>query len=306
MTHVYDRIFENYRVLDAENQPVEDTYSKFAFWLEPPGCVVQRSDFSLPADLHSDGIVKPGLFLSIVLEGSGRGGTSDGIDRHSYCENQMLTMAVREPTLCNGEAVGGSHMRAVGVAFPLPSIEQLGLDREFAELFCTTERPVLSMNMPATPRIQALATEMLSPTIEGRAGQLLIRAQATELLARSLFALRHQADIDPPSGNKRARLQSVKELMDADPTHPWSIAELARRAGSSRRTFNIQFRAVYGVSANDYLRHKRLGLAREALVHQNLSVTEAAYVAGYSNPANFATAFRKYFGAAPSAYRAQR
>jgi AraC-like DNA-binding protein len=47
-------------------------------------------------------------------------------------------------------------------------------------------------------------------------------------------------------------------------------------------------------------------LAREALVHQNLSVTEAAYVAGYSNPANFATAFRKYFGAAPSAYRAQR
>ncbi|MEH2514002.1 AraC-like DNA-binding protein [Nitrobacteraceae bacterium AZCC 1564] len=306
MTHVYDRIFENYRVLDAQDQPVEDTYSKLAFWLEPPGCVVQRSDFSLPVDVHSDGIVKPGLFLSIVLEGSGRGGTSDGVDRHSYSDNQMLAMAVREPTLCNGDAPGGSHMRAVGVAFPLPSIQRLGLESEFTELFRTTERPVLSMTLPATPRVQALAAEMLSPTIEGQAGQLLIKAQATELLARSLFALRHRADIDPPSGNKRARLQSVKELMDADPSYPWSIAELARRAGSSRRTFNIQFRAVYGVSANDYLRNKRLGLAREALVHQNLSVTEAAYVAGYSNPANFATAFRKYFGAAPSAFRAQR
>ncbi len=268
--------------------------------------MVQRSDFSLPADLHSDGIVKPGLFLSIVLEGSGRGGTSDGIDRHSYGANQMLAMAVREPTSCNGDAPGGSHIRAVGVAFPLPSIQRLGLEREFIELFSVTERPVLSMNLPATPRVQALAAEMLSPTIEGQAGQLLLKAQATELLARSLGALRHHTDIDPPAGNKRVRLQSVKDLMDADPRHPWSIAELARRAGSSRRTFNIQFRAVYGVSANDYLRNKRLGLAREALVHQNLSVTEAAYVAGYSNPANFATAFRKYFGAAPSAYRAQR
>jgi len=306
MTHVYDRIFENYRVFDAEDQPVEDVYSKLAFWLEPPGCVVQRSDFSLSPDVHSDGIVKHGLFLSIVLEGSGRGGTSDGIDRHSYCDNQMLAMAVREPTSCNGEASGGSHMRAVGVAFPLASIQRLGLEQEFVKLFSTTERPVLSMNLPATPRVQALATEMLSPTIEGRAGQLLLKAQATELLARSLFVLRHHVDIDPPAGNKRARLQSVKELMDADPSYPWSIAELARRAGSSRRTFNIQFRAVYGVSANDYLRNKRLGLAREALVHQKLSVTEAAYVAGYSNPANFATAFRKYFGIAPSACRSQR
>lgn len=306
MTHIYDRIFENYRILDAENRPIEDTYSGLAFWLEPPGCVVQRSDFSLPADLHSDGIVKPGLFLSIVLEGSGRGGTSDGIDTHSYCDKQMLAMAVREPTPCNGEAAGGSHIRAVGVAFPFPSIQRLGLEHEFVELFSMTERPVLSMSLPATPRVQALAAEMLSPTIEGQPGQLLLKAQATELLARSLFALRHHADIDPPCGNKRARLQSVKELMDANPSYPWSVAELARRAGASRRTFNIQFRAVYGVSANDYLRDKRLGLAREALVHQNLTVTEAAYVAGYSSPANFATAFRKFFGAAPSAYRGQR
>ena len=306
MTHIYDQIFENYRILDAEDRPVEDTYSKLAFWLEPPGCVIQRSDFCLPADLHSDGIVKPGLFLSIVLEGTGRGGTSDGIDRHSYCDNQMLAMAVREPTHCNGDAPGGSHMRAVGVAFPLPSIQRLGLDREFVDLFRMTERPVLSMKLQATPRIQALAGEMLVPTIEGEPGRLLLKAQATEVLARSLCSLRHHVELDPPIGNKRLRLQSVKDFMDADPSYPWSIAELARRAGSSRRTFNVQFRAAYGVSANDYLRNKRLVLAREALVHQNLSVTEAAYIAGYSNPANFATAFRKYFGSAPSAYRAQR
>lgn len=306
MTHIYDRIFENYQILDAESRPVEDTFSEFAFWLESPGCLVQRSDFHLPVALRTDGVMKPGLYLSIVLEGSGEGGTSDGLDRHRYSDNHMVAMVIREPTRCGGDAPRGSYIRAIGIAFPLPSIRSLGLEREFFELFKTTDRPVLSMMLRAPPRIQAIAAEMLSPAIDGHAGQLLLSAQATEILARSLFSLRHQVDFDPPVDNKRARLQTVKELMDSDLSYPWSIAELARRAGSSRRTFNVQFRAAYGVSANDYLRTSRLDMAREALVHQNLSVADAAYFVGYSNPANFATAFRKHFGHAPSTCRNQK
>ena len=94
-------------------------------------------------------------------------------------------------------------------------------------------------------------------------------------------------------------------MMDADLRYPWTIAELARRAGSSRRSFNLRFRAAYGISAIDYLRTRRLEVAREALVYQNLSVTEAADLAGYTNPANFATAFRKHFGSAPRLFRSQ-
>ena len=45
--------------------------------------------------------------------------------------------------------------------------------------------------------------------------------------------------------------------------------------------------------------------ARAALVHQHLTVAEAAYRVGYDNPANFATAFRRHFGFAPSACRKQ-
>jgi AraC-like DNA-binding protein len=40
-------------------------------------------------------------------------------------------------------------------------------------------------------------------------------------------------------------------------------------------------------------------------LYQNLSVTEAADLVGYGNPANFATAFRKHFGYAPSLCRKQ-
>jgi AraC-like DNA-binding protein len=39
--------------------------------------------------------------------------------------------------------------------------------------------------------------------------------------------------------------------------------------------------------------------AREALERDGMSVAQAAYIAGYTSAANFATAFRRFFGTTP-------
>lgn len=302
MSCLYDHFIENYRIIDRENRPVEDTFSERMIWLESPGCVLHPGEFQLPIELRSYGTMKPGLYMTIVLEGTGESHTCDGPEKILYSENKLLGMAVREPTPCGGAAPRGL-IKAVGVAFPLPSLQGLGLEQEFLDLFKNTDRPVLVFSVQAPPRIQAIAAEILSPAIGGSAGKLLMSAQATEILARAMFALHHNAELRNPVDSKRARLQSVKDMMDANLRHSWSIAELASRAGSSRRSFNLRFRSAFGVSAVEYLRVRRLEVAREALVYQNLSVTEAADLVGYNNPANFATAFRKHFGLVPSFYR---
>ena len=306
MPHIYDRIFENYRILDGSGRPVEDTLSQHAQWLEAPGCVFQRNDFHVPCDIKTSGILKPGLFLSIMLEGEGAGALSDGTASFRYTENQITALAVQEPAAWNGDAARGTHMRAASLAFPYASIDRLGLKAVFLDIFKASGRPVAFVAMKAPPRLQAIALEMLSPTIQDREGHLLLAAQATEILARSIFALKRHTSVDGTLDQKRARLQTVKELIDSDLRHPWSIAELARRAGLSRRSFNIRFRAAFGMSAIDYIRVSRLDAAREALVYRRYSVAEAAYHAGYSSPANFATAFRRQFGFAPSRYRAPK
>jgi AraC-like DNA-binding protein len=135
---------------------------------------------------------------------------------------------------------------------------------------------------------------------DGRTAELLLSAHATEMLARAMLALRGNEGVSLVSDHKRLRLQAVRELIESDLRHPWTIAELARHAGVSRRSFTAQFHRVYGVSASEYLRTSRLKSAREALLHQGLSVTEAAYAVGYANPANFSTAFRRHFGYVPS------
>lgn len=95
MPGVYDHIFEDYRVVDGENRSLENMISVHARWLEPPGCVFQRNDFHLTSDVRTHGVVKPGLYLSIILEGDGEGGPRDQVHRIQYAENQMRVMAVR-------------------------------------------------------------------------------------------------------------------------------------------------------------------------------------------------------------------
>ena len=133
---------------------------------------------------------------------------------------------------------------------------------------------------------------MISPLAEGRAAELLLSAHAMEILARAMLALQGNKKVGLLSDQKRLRLQAVGELIKSDLRHPWTIAELARHAGLGRRMFSAQFHRMYGVSASDYLRKSRLAAAREALLYQGLSVTEAAYSVGY-----------EFFHGVPQAFR---
>jgi AraC-like DNA-binding protein len=44
-------------------------------------------------------------------------------------------------------------------------------------------------------------------------------------------------------------------------------------------------------------------MALVALQTSSINIAQAAYIAGYTSPANFATAFRKMFGITPSQAR---
>jgi AraC-like DNA-binding protein len=305
MLDPYSLVYDQYRVVDGEQRSVEHTFPRAARWLELPGCLFQSNDFHLPSDIHASAVVKAGLYLCVVLSGDGSGGPSEGEGRFAYAENTLIAMALREPTVCGDTASRGAHLWTAGLAFPLESIERLGLKDAFLQLF-DDGQSVLSVEFRAHPRIQAIALEMLNPSIDGRAGELLLSAQAFEMLARAISALQQRADLLSTANPAHLRLQSTKDLIDSDLRYPWSIAELARHAGLSRRSFHQHFAAVYGTSPADYLRTRRLEVAREAMIYRDMSVTEAAYFVGYGSPANFATAFRRQFGVSPSACRRQK
>src|SRR5262245_1540200 len=225
--HIYDRIFEQFRIVNSADDSVADQYAEYAQWLETPGCVFQRNNFVLNSQIRSEGVIKPGLFLSVVLKGTGGGGPRKGAPRFRYSDNSIVAMALKEPTSCGGDAPRGAQMRVVSIAFPVSSLERIGLKDEFLKLF-PDGRSVFVGSLRAPPRIQAIAAEMIAPTAEGRTAELLLSAHATEILARTIGALRAGEGVGSPPSPKQMRLQSVRDLIQRNLRHPWTIAELAR------------------------------------------------------------------------------
>lgn len=54
------------------------------------------------------------------------------------------------------------------------------------------------------------------------------------------------------------------------------------------------------MSVFEHLRYMRLERARLALERGDVPIAEAAFLAGYASPANFATAFKRRFGLTPT------
>ena len=100
-------------------------------------------------------------------------------------------------------------------------------------------------------------------------------------------------------------MQRLTELLDSGAADDLSLAGIAREIGCNATTLQRQFRALRGLSVFEYQRQRRLQQAREALERDGVSVSEAAWRAGYSSPANFATAFKRQFGVSPRQLRAR-
>ena len=82
-----------------------------------------------------------------------------------------------------------------------------------------------------------------------------------------------------------------------------SLDDIARRVASSRRQLQRAYAEIGNTTFRDHLTRVRMQRAAEMLSTRGLTVREVANRVGYRQPAQFAKAFRRYQGAAPSDYR---
>ena len=83
-----------------------------------------------------------------------------------------------------------------------------------------------------------------------------------------------------------------------------SLDDIARRVASSRRQLQRAYSEIGSTTFRDHLTGVRMERAAEMLSSRNLTVREVAHRVGYRQPAQFAKAFRRHHGVAPSAFRA--
>lgn len=81
------------------------------------------------------------------------------------------------------------------------------------------------------------------------------------------------------------------------------VETIASELGLSTRSMQRIFKQEYAQTVFDYIRQHRLAIARDALINGDVSIGEAAYLAGYKHSSNFANAFKEAFGVAPGNLR---
>ena len=104
---------------------------------------------------------------------------------------------------------------------------------------------------------------------------------------------------DPATGNALA-------LLHKDPSHPWTISELAKKVGLSRTRLAERFRHFLGESPMAYLAQWRLKLGAEILSSSDESVAQVAAAVGYGSEASFNRAFKRAFASPPAQFRRRR
>ena len=102
------------------------------------------------------------------------------------------------------------------------------------------------------------------------------------------------------------RVLTAKEYLDDHYYQKLDINKISQIAALSEYHFFRTFKQVFGISPHKYLIQRRLQKASKLLRQQNHTITEVAYLIGFSDIHSFSKSFKKEFGITPTRFINQR
>lgn len=105
------------------------------------------------------------------------------------------------------------------------------------------------------------------------------------------------------AGVRDRTIGAVLAAMHRQPAHPWTLAELARHAGTSRSVLAERFQQLMDCTPMQYLTQWRMTLAANMLRHGNAPLVRIAAEVGYQTDTAFSRAFRREYGLPPATWR---
>ena len=157
-----------------------------------------------------------------------------------------------------------------------------------------------------TPTIRSVVRQIIDCPFMGAPKRLYLQGKVFELMALQLDGILEPADgaaLGAAPGSLRpdtlAQIHYAADILRSQLESPPDQTTLAQQVGVCDRTLQKGFKAVFGVTPFVYLTQQRMAEAAQLLRQPERTVAEVANRVGYSNPAQFAAAFKRQFGITP-------
>jgi AraC family transcriptional regulator of adaptative response / methylphosphotriester-DNA alkyltransferase methyltransferase len=106
--------------------------------------------------------------------------------------------------------------------------------------------------------------------------------------------------------HRTSLFRDAAAIVEAEFGRELALDDIARRVASSRRQLQRAYAEIGHTTFREHLTAVRMDRAAEMLSGRGLTVREVAQRVGYRQPAQFAKAFRRHHGSAPSEYRSRQ
>ena len=297
-------------VASGSQQPLEDTeavlHGLFTREDYSSGVSIHTSDMLENQDAEVSIDLTPRLTLCVLLEGCMEF-TVDGKHHHLDTRRQgslVFAIVTDRQQILERHVRAGRRVCKVNVAV---SKEWLVREAAYSQVIADILEQYFRgtnrfMSWPASKVTGDLAQRVLCPQHTGSHMQRVqVEYHAIELLHTVLNQLSQQGERQTELAINRAQ-SYIESQLHASP----SLNQVASHAGMSVSTLQRQFKERYQQTVMQYIRRRKLELARDALSKMELSIGEAAFQAGYHHVSNFVTAYKQVFGVTPGEHKQPR
>ncbi|CAM4406959.1 HTH araC/xylS-type domain-containing protein [Bordetella tumbae] len=220
-------------------------------------------------------------------------------------------VTIREPEECRRVVRQGDSSRRISIGLSKQWLEESLCEGIGDEAVYPLGDHLDTRIWNVSPRARMLAEQMFHPpSMPHHIAGMYLESRAIELIVEALSVTSSTSVHAPSADTMRPktfqRMRDLKAWLCENSSASLNIDQIARHMNTTATTLQRHFRMAYGQTVFEFLQCQRLRQARQALECDDSSVEQAATLAGYTNAASFATAFKRQFGLTPTQVRPGR
>lgn len=163
---------------------------------------------------------------------------------------------------------------------------------------------VVVLTLASAPALADVLTLLFREAAENHCGRQTVLDRLSEVaLIQILRELMDQQlmEVGLLAGLSDPGIARAINAIHAEPARPWSLEDLARKAGMSRARFAVKFRDTVGMTPGNYLGEWRFGLA-QSLLRRGKPVNVVADEVGFANASALSRSFAARKGMPPTSW----